>query len=44
MGYGYGMMGSWGGGWAGLLGGLFFFVWLAVGILAAVWLWRQIKK
>lgn len=38
--WGYGMMdGGWG--WAM---GLTWLVWLVVGILAAVWLWKHIKK
>jgi len=39
---GYGMM-DWGGGW-GLFGSLSSLVWLVVGVLAAVWLWQQIKR
>ncbi|MBI2039247.1 MAG: hypothetical protein HYT22_03145 [Candidatus Niyogibacteria bacterium] len=41
---GYGMMGDWGAGWVGFWGSAFFIVWLVVGIFAAIWLWRQIKK
>ncbi|MBI4085457.1 MAG: hypothetical protein HY432_03070 [Candidatus Liptonbacteria bacterium] len=45
MNYGYGyepMMGS--GGWFGTLALLTWIVWLAVGILLAVWLWQNISK
>jgi uncharacterized membrane protein YhhN len=41
--YGGGMMG-WGGGVFSLICGLFVVVWLIVGILLIVWLWRQISK
>jgi hypothetical protein len=42
MNYGWGgMMG--GGSWGWLLG-LTWLVWLAVGILLVVWLWKQIQK
>jgi hypothetical protein len=37
-----GMMGSWGG-WGWLMS-LTMLVWLVVGILAAIWLWKHIKK
>jgi hypothetical protein len=37
------MMGS-GMGYFGLLGGLTWAVWLVVGILLAVWLWKKISK
>ncbi|QQG42511.1 MAG: hypothetical protein HYW15_03330 [Candidatus Giovannonibacteria bacterium] len=45
MGYGYGfgsMMG--GGGLFGFFGVLTWLVWLAVGILLAVWLWKKINQ
>jgi hypothetical protein len=39
---GYGFMGGWG--FGGLLSSLNELVWLAVGILLVVWLWRQVKN
>ncbi|MBI2097141.1 MAG: hypothetical protein HYT40_03280 [Candidatus Sungbacteria bacterium] len=42
--YGYGQMMGLGGGLGGTLGLLTWLVWLAVGILAAVWLWQQVTK
>lgn len=44
-GYDGGMMGGYGGGGTFfLLAGLTWVVWLVVGVLLAVWLWKQIKK
>jgi len=37
------MMGNWGFG-GGLFGLASDLVWLAVGILLVIWLWRQVKK
>lgn len=42
--YGYGMMGGGGYGGVGILSVMMWSVWLVVGILAAVWLWRNINK
>lgn len=48
MNYGWGpMMGAWGGvgaGLWGLLALLTWLVWLAVGILLVIWLWKRIKQ
>lgn len=46
MGYGYGfgsMMGG-GGSVVGLLGLITWLIWLAVGILLVVWLWKKINQ
>ena len=40
---GWSMMG-WGGGAFGLLALITWLVWTGVGVLACVWLWKQIKK
>ena len=41
---GYGMMGGWGGSFWGVFGLAFILVWFVVGVLAAMWLWRHVKK
>jgi hypothetical protein len=45
MGYGYGGLGyGMMGGYGGVLSSLTFFVFLVVGVLAAIWLWQHIDK
>lgn len=42
--YGYGMMGYGSVGTIGFFAIVTWLVWTAVGILAAMWLWQQVKK
>ena len=39
----YGNMMGWGGGYGGAFGWVSELVWLIVGIMLIVWLWKQIK-